>query len=537
MSNVDQATRGVLNIARSLLSDVDSEAVLHRVLESAREITGAYSAVFGVLDDSQPGSERFLIQGIDGDQQRTIASAPSALGVSSEPSRTFPIVVDGQPFGNLYLAARLDGVEFTVEDDEAVSMLAEFAGVAIEHARRTTSSEEHRHRLQQTVAALDATMQIAHALGGQTDVEAILTLVAKRGRTLVSARTLVIELQQGDELVMRAGAGELPAGLVGQRVAMRDTVAAAALSTRQSQRLSSEVNRHRFWEHGAGRLGLSASDGLVVPMVFRNQNYGVLVALDRLDGTGEFTPEDQRLLEAFAASAATAVATATTAADERRRQALAATEAERARWARELHDETLQSMANLRLLLAGAGRRGKPEGTAAALTQAVDQLGSDIANLRALIADLRPASLDEIGLGAGLTALSDRFDETGVELDMDVSLAWEQGRASSRLTNELETAIYRVVQESLTNATKHGHAGRIAVEVIESKTVLTATVRDDGEGFDPLTRTDGFGLIGMRERVDLLSGDLLLHSSPGHGTTVTVTLPVRRAVALGRPAR
>lgn len=534
---MDQATRGVLNIARSVLGDLDSEAVLHRVLESARDITGVRRAALCVFDDPRPGSQRFMALGTDEERWSTSGSDANGDGVLDEPNRKFVIMVDGQPFGALYLTENPDGAALTEEDDQAVTMLAEFAGVAIEHARRLTSSEEHRHRLQQTVAALDATMQIAHALGGYTDVEAILQLVAKRGRALVSARTLVIELQQEDQLIMSAGAGELPAGLVGQRVDLRETVAAAVLSTRRSQRLSSEVNRHRFWEHGAGRLGLSASDGLVVPMVFRNQTYGVLVALDRLDGTGEFTHEDQRLLEAFAASAATAVATATTAADERRRQALAATEAERARWARELHDETLQSMANLRLLLAGAGRAGKPESTTAALTQAVAQLGSDIASLRALIADLRPASLDQLGLGAGLQALADRFDETGVELDMDVSLAWEQGRAASRLTGELDTAVYRIVQESLTNATKHGHARRIAVEVRESTATLTAIVRDDGEGFDPMARTDGFGLAGMRERVDLLHGDLLVTSGRGNGTTVTVSLPVHRTPAFDKADR
>src|SRR5204862_1700460 len=107
---------------------------------------------------------------------------------------------------------------------------------------------------------------------------------------------------------------------------------------------------------------------------------------------GDFTTEHQQLLEAFAASAATAVATAQSAADQRRRERVAAAEAERGRWARELHDETLQALGNLRLLLSGAKRTGAANAIAI-IDQAMEQLEGDIATLRGLIAELRPAAL------------------------------------------------------------------------------------------------------------------------------------------------
>ena len=115
---------------------------------------------------------------------------------------------------------------------------------------------------------------------------------------------------------------------------------------------------------------MDADDGLVVPLMFRERRYGVLVAVDHL-GAGEFTAEHRRLLEAFAVSAATAVATAQSAADERRRQRLAAAEAERARWARELHDETLQALGNLRLILLGGRAQRRSRSDAAAIGQAL----------------------------------------------------------------------------------------------------------------------------------------------------------------------
>ena len=254
-----------------------------------------------------------------------------------------------------------------------------------------------------------------------------------------------------------------------------------------------------------------------MPLIFRNQAYGVLVAVDQLD-TGEFTAEHQRLLESFAASAATAVATAQSAADERRHQRVAAAEAERTRCARELHDETLQSLANLRLVLAAAQRAGSPEAMFGANRQAIGQLESDIANLRALISDLRPAALDQLGTEAAISALADRLRATGLELDVSLDLAFEHGRAGERHVAELETAIYRIVQEALGNATKHGHARRAVVEVTEDQSTVCVTVRDDGGGFDPAQQTAGFGLLGMRERVELLRGHAQHRVRPGSGS-------------------
>ena len=391
-------------------------------------------------------------------------------------------------------------------------------------------SEAKRAELQQTVDALDATIQIARALGGETDLNAILALVAKRGRALVGARTLIIELLSGGELELAAGAGELPEGLLGQRVGLADTVASAALRAGQTQRLTDELNRARFQQHGLGHLGLAAANGLVVPLVFRDRPYGVLVAIDHLNG-GDFTADHQRLLEAFAASAATAVATAQSAADERDRQRVAAAEAERGRWARELHDETLQALGSLRLTLSAARRSRNPVGLAIAVDQAIEQLESDITALRGLITELRPAALDQLGLEPALLALVDRVRGGGLDVDANVEL---EG-APQRLDPEMETGVYRIVQESLTNSVKHGGAGRASVEVLEREQQIVVTVRDDGAGFDPDARTGGFGVTGMRERAKLLGGELSVHAAPGHGTTISVTLPATRGQPRGAP--
>jgi len=320
-------------------------------------------------------------------------------------------------------------------------------------------------------------------------------------------------------------------------MALQGSVAEAALRTGGTQRLADELNRARFNEHGLGRLGFDPEDGLIVPLVFRGQSLGVLVALDhQLAGRARFSAQDERLLEAFATSAATAVSTAQSVATEQQHQRLAAAEEERARWARELHDETLQSLAALRIGLASADRAGTLDVLARSVRAAIGQLESDMSGLRALITELRPPVLDELGAKAAIEALAERVSTNGLIVDATVELAHESGRAAQRLTSELELTMYRIVQEALTNAVKNGRATRGAVEVIEGARTIEVSIRDDGAGFDPTTRTEGFGVLGMRERAALLHGTLEILSAPGQGTKVSCTLPIQRRLDPGMPS-
>jgi two-component system, NarL family, sensor histidine kinase DevS len=287
-----------------VVADLDLDSVLERVVEPAREVSGARYVALGVLDESRSELARFITVGIDEDTRRRIGSLPRGRGVLGEviarpvtlrlpdvgahprsygfppehpPMKTFlgvPVVVEGQPFGNLYLTDKAGGEEFTEEDEQAVEVLAKFAGVAIDHARRYSGLESRHADLRRAVDALEATLQIARALGGETDPEKILELVAKRGRALVSARALVIEHEYGGEMVIAAGAGDLPQGLIGERVDFDDSVAGTALRTQKTLRLEDGPNRARFDRHGLGRLGVGASAGLVVPLLFRGHRMG-----------------------------------------------------------------------------------------------------------------------------------------------------------------------------------------------------------------------------------------------------------------------
>ena len=182
--------------------------------------------------------------------------------------------------------------------------------------------------------------------------------------------------------------------------------------------------------------------------------------------------------------------------------------------------------------LSTAKRSGKPEALEQAVAAAIDHLEEGITNLRALITDLRPASLDELGAAAAIQALCERAERQGMTIDVSIDLAYEQGRASERHLPEVETAMYRIVQEALSNAVKHGNAKRAVVEVHEDETDVRLSVRDDGSGFDTAEQTEGFGLMGMHERVQLLDGSLQVDSQPGAGATVQASFPIRRVGGL-----
>jgi signal transduction histidine kinase len=262
------------------------------------------------------------------------------------------------------------------------------------------------------------------------------------------------------------------------------------------------------------------------------------VAYDHQAGTSAsartFAVADQQLLLSFAASAATAVATAKTVAQEDLRHSIQAAEQERRRWARELHDETLQGLGALSVLLSSS-LGGDLD---AAVRQALDFIDEQIASLRALISDLRPAVLDDLGVQPALEALAARMaSTTGLAVELDVDLAFGREEAPTRLVPEIEDAIYRLVQETLTNVSKHAQAKRAVVSVRESNSSIAVEVRDDGVGFDlEETTGGGFGFIGMRERAGLVDGSFAVASTPGAGTTVKIVVPATH-IGDGAPVR
>jgi len=549
----EQRLLRLLEVGQALVAELDIERLLYQVLDVARELTGARYAALGVLDDRRERLERFLTVGIDAAAHAAIGDLPRGNGIlgmliseprplrlhdvgehpqsygfplNHPPMHTFlgvPILIRGAAYGNLYLTEK-DGGDFDEGDEQAAVVLAGWAAIAIENARLYRDVRSRRDELERTVTALETTTTIARAVGGETDLQRILELIAKRGRALVAARAMVIELTDGPDLVIKAVAGDLDTALVGARIPIEGSLGGHVVRSRRTERLADAPKQLRF------RLAerVNAHTGLLVPLVFRDQVVGVAAAFDRVTGGPEFTAEDERLMEAFAASAATAVATAQTVETQALERSVEASELERRRWARELHDDSLQELAAIKLRL-GALLRTKPEDVPAAVAQAIEHVDASIRAMRSLITDMRPASLDQLGVAPALEALAERWTAlSGTDADLNVDLQFESGEETTRLSTPIETTIYRVVQEALTNVAKHAGAQRVSVTIVERDGAIEIAVTDDGRGFSGSEPSDGFGLIGMRERIRLVGGRYELESEPGQGTTVHAWIPVTR---------
>jgi signal transduction histidine kinase len=175
-----------------------------------------------------------------------------------------------------------------------------------------------------------------------------------------------------------------------------------------------------------------------------------------------------------------------------------------------------------------AALRADSNSLPATVQQAIEQIETQVHELQGLITELRPAALDDLGLGPALDTLYARLSAVhGLEVAGATNLAFEGADANGRLMPEIEGAIYRLVQEALTNTAKHANTDRAHARVIERDGQVAIEVWDEGAGFDPADATAGFGLVGMRERVELVGGTLDVDSRPGGGTRVSASLPAR----------
>jgi len=218
------------------------------------------------------------------------------------------------------------------------------------------------------------------------------------------------------------------------------------------------------------------------------------------------------------------------------RRTVRAQEDERQRIARELHDELGQTLTALGLGLRGIGAmvETRPE-QISSQTRTLETLATNgLAGLQNLISGLHPPQLDDLGLSAALRWYT---GEVSSRFGLDVRLV-SRGEEPPR-PPQMRIALYRIVQEAVTNIVRHAEAGSAVVRVDYGETALSILVEDDGRGFDAATLLRGggsrpsWGLLGMRERVLLIGGELDIDSRPGQGTRVTVNVPLQRETGNG----
>jgi signal transduction histidine kinase len=542
---VETRWRRLIDAGIAVSSELTLDGVLQRIVETAAELTGARYAALGVIDRSGVALERFLTTGIDPETHERIGDLPRGRGIlgvliedahvlrlhdlTEDPRsigfpphhplmRTFlgvPVILRGVAYGNLYLTEKTDGSDFTEEDEELVTLLAAQAAVAVENARLYESATRW-------LAQLESLTEVGNALAGETELTPLLELIATRLRDLVDAELVLIALPAaGGDLRIEAAVGVRHEDLSGSFLKRSGSKSGRVLERRRSERVDSTLDDPEVDLEISRKIGMRS--GVFVPMVVGDRAIGVLAAHNKHGPDPRFNDEDLRIAEAFAARAAVAVDLADRVARDALRRVVEGQELERRRLARELHDETGQALTSILLGLKRVEEAKTKEDARAAAAELRGEIVKTLQSVRRLAVELRPKALDDFGLVPALERLADAFSgDSGIAIDVQANLD------EARLPAEVETALYRIAQEALTNVAKHAGAGHVSVVVTRRDGSVTVVVEDDGRGFGA-TGGDGagLGLVGMKERVGLLGGRLAIESTEGSGTTIVAEVPLR----------
>jgi signal transduction histidine kinase len=542
---IEQADRlrALVGAGIALGSAPSLDELLQRLVETAAALTGARYAALGVIDGEGEGLERFITTGIDEDARAAIGDPPHGRGIlgvlihnaetlrlhdisddprsvgfppDHPPMHTFlgvPVMLRDVAYGNLYLTDKSDAADFDEEDAEMVTLLAAQAAVAIENARLYESATTWSSQL-------EALNDVGLALASEIELPGLLALVTKHLRTLIAARLVAIALPRADGvLLVEAADGDGARGIIGLELERAGSKSGRVLERRRAE-LVDDLRSDPEVDYDVARP-LAATTGLYAPLVARDRAIGVLIAHDKVGADPRFSSDDLRLAEQFAVRAAVAVDQSARVAREALRRVIETQELERRRLARELHDQTGQELTSVLLGLKAVEEAEDADSRAAALAQVRGQIVETLHDVRRLAVELRPKALDDFGLVAASERLAQTFaEQTGIKIDFLAQLGGE------RLGSEIETALYRMIQEALTNIVKHAGARNVSVVLARSARSISAIVEDDGQGFDTSARLGGMGLDGMRERLALVEGTLKIESRQGGGTTLFAEVPV-----------
>jgi signal transduction histidine kinase len=536
----DDSLRGLVDAGIALSSELSLDDLLQKLAETAAGLTGARYAALGVIDETGTGLERFLHTGIDDETATRIGHLPRGRGILGAlitdarslrleaitddprsvgfpphhpPMRGFlgvPIHLRGRAFGNLYLTEK-DAGSFTAEDQQLVETLASQAAVAIENARLYEAATSWSEQL-------EALNEVGTALASEIELVPLLELIARRLRGLIDARLVTIALPAADgTLRIEAADGERADEIVGMQLERTGSKSGRVLERRRAERVDVLADDPEVDQEPVRRLGVET--GLFVPLAVGRRPIGVMVAHDKVGEDARFNENDLRLAETFAPRAAVAVDLSARVAKDALGRVVEAQELERRRLARELHDQTGQELTSVLLGLKAVEEAKTEEERSEALAAVRERVVETLHDVRRLAVELRPKALDDFGLVAALERLSDTFAErTGMHVDLAANV-------EGRLPGDVETALYRIVQEALTNIVKHAEASAVSIVLGRTGRAVTAVIEDDGRGFVPDGSSEGLGLLGMGERLAILGGKLKVESTAA-GTTIVAEVPL-----------
>ena len=533
-----------------LVKNVSLETLLERITSLACNQSGAKYAALGVLDD-EGKLKQFITVGMNAGEIKQMPHPPRGLGligalmrgdsgtiripeIEDDPRSVgfpenhpemhsllgVPIRLGERQLGQIYLTDKMDGAEFTHDDEKIIEMLASYAGVAIENARLYKRSQEHEATLTSRNEQLALLNQILSALSSSLELEEILnkTLALLMAHFQVEAGEIFLMEEDGETLRLVLHRGEaaeafwtrtrykIGEGMVGKAAQMLEPIINNHLEQDEL------VTRQAVVDAGFKQI-------TCIPLTTRGEVVGVLTIATR--NRKAISKSGLQLLMSVAAGAGTAIENAQLHANVRR---LAVLE-ERERIGMDLHDGTIQSIYGVGLALENARMllRDNPQVAEDRLQKAMEDLNHTIRDIRNYILDLRPRQLHGESLIEGLGRLITEFRQN---TKLEVSLAGPKEPLTD-LTQVNAMSLFHICQEALANIAKHAKASKVSIDLWATSERILLEVSDDGQGFelDKVNKTVGHGLANMLTRVQNVGGDLDISSAPGEGTSILAWVP------------
>jgi signal transduction histidine kinase len=498
---------GLQAASTALAEELHPERALRVLAEQALLLTGAATVAIELL--RQDGRE-LEIQVVVGETPPPSLDREDAQGSQL----VLPLRARGRTLGTLS-AYTYQPDAFHHRQVDLLAMFASQAAISLDNAQLYA---ELHSRLEDLVGL----QRLGTLLLEEHDFDRVLHSICRQLQRLTDAGGVGIALLEEDPrfLEMRTVVGPSADALRGARIPTEGSFAAEALRTNRPQRSNDAQNDPRGYKRSLV-LGNTRTI-LSVPMKTRQRTVGVLSVYNK-EGEGGFTDRDAELATFFANQAAAAIENARLY-EQTREYAVVE---ERNRLARELHDSVTQSLFSVTLLSEAALNLLDRDSAKARerLERANELAQGALAEMRALIFQLRPMALQEEGL---LSALKKHVNALHSRHGRAVQL--QVTGTPRRLPAPIEDAAFRIVQESLNNVVKHANAAQTEVRLEFDADCLRVSTTDSGQGFDPQAppQRKTLGMSSMRERAESVGGALTVESAPDRGTRVTAELPLER---------
>ncbi len=537
------------------------DETLQHIVDAARVVIEAKYAALAVLGEDGQLS-RFFYSGLSEEEARKIGEPPKGLGVlgliieegkplrlkdvTKHPKaygfppyhpvmRSFlgvPIIVNGKPFGRLYLTEKIGGRTFTKQDEKLALLLAAQAAATIERAMLA----EQANRTER----LELLNELVSKLNRSTDEKSVLETATEGIHASLPFAEVATVLYRPDEslsLLCFPEGSRLGLQLRRPCLKVNRTPFAICMQERKSVLLS-EISMEKAktpFERWLARRGFRSL--IAVPVALGEQVLGVIFAAAVQPDA--FSRDDLTFLQTVSDHVAVALANARLLQELREKERIrglllnkvvTAQEEERKRISHELHDQIGQLLTAL-LIQLQLLERDLSEPSLKDRLKVLKQLAEEISvHLHHIAWELRPPALDELGLLAALERVTEEWSKRfNIPCEFEVN-----GAFNGQVEPEVAIGVFRIVQESLTNIAKHAKATHARVTVQQENGELVVTVEDNGVGFrvkDVMRHPDEnkrLGLLGMMERAAMLSGKLDIESKPGKGTKIQLRIPLTK---------